>query len=108
MSASNNAQNPHHLYGSAQKHKSWCFYAVNTDTATTYSAPIRKSLDSTHSHQLDETASFQEGSAAAPLPEPRLPDLDLPQSELDLTTTFESILAESTTVADTIEQAEPE
>ncbi|CAL1704544.1 unnamed protein product [Somion occarium] len=32
----------------------------------------------------------------APLPEPRLPDLELPQSELDLTVTFESLLSEVT------------
>ncbi|TCD68900.1 hypothetical protein EIP91_009450 [Steccherinum ochraceum] len=31
---------------------------------------------------------------SAPLPEPKLPDLDLPQSELDLTMTFDSIFAE--------------
>ncbi|GJE86921.1 hypothetical protein PsYK624_030040 [Phanerochaete sordida] len=52
---------------------------------------VRRSIESSH---IDDTASIAE-SVIAPLPEPRLPDLDLPQSELDLTTTFESILAES-------------
>lgn len=68
----------------------------------------RKSLESTRSYQQqDDAASFQEGPVM-PLPQPQLPDLDLPQSELDLTTTFESILAESIAVEETIAKAEPE
>lgn len=62
----------------------------------------RRSLEAS---QLDDTASIAE-SVIAPLPEPRLPDLDLPQSELDLTTTFETILAESISSASA--QTEPE
>ncbi len=55
----------------------------------------------------DDGASILSDSPLPPLPEPRLPDLDLPQSELDLTTTFASILAES---EDThiVPEAEPE
>ncbi|EKM55608.1 uncharacterized protein PHACADRAFT_256341 [Phanerochaete carnosa HHB-10118-sp] len=52
---------------------------------------VRRSIESSH---LGDTASIAE-SVITPLPEPRLPDLDLPQSELDLSTTFESILSES-------------
>ncbi|KAI0341580.1 hypothetical protein BDW22DRAFT_1358401 [Trametopsis cervina] len=57
--------------------------------AQLYSGEVRKSLESVRSHQtFDETASIAE-SFIAPLPEPKLPDLDLPQSEFD----FESILS---------------
>ncbi|KAI0818791.1 hypothetical protein BC629DRAFT_1435613 [Irpex lacteus] len=53
-------------------------------------------LSAGHSQQqhLDDNASIAE-SVIAPLPEPKLPDLDLPQSslDLDLNLTFESILA---------------
>ena len=63
----------------------------------------RQSLESTLTHQsLDDAASFVE--SIAPLPEPVLPDLDLPQSDLDLTTTYHSIMQEVVKVT----EAEPE
>ena len=65
----------------------------------------RRSIDSSRSKQFDDTASIAE-SVIAPLPEPRLPDLDLPQSELDLTMTFESIMSDS--VSSSTVAAEPE
>ncbi|KAI0797983.1 hypothetical protein C8Q75DRAFT_28565 [Abortiporus biennis] len=43
-----------------------------------------------HSH----TESFHDPEEFKPVTELRLPDLDLPKSELDLTMTFESILSE--------------
>ncbi|KAI0093916.1 hypothetical protein BDY19DRAFT_902619 [Irpex rosettiformis] len=45
---------------------------------------------------LDDNASIAE-SVVAPLPEPKLPDLDLPQSSLDLTMTFDTILSSANT-----------
>ena len=45
---------------------------------------------------FDDNASIAE-SVLAPLPEPKLPDLDLPQSSLDLNLTFESILSSANT-----------
>ena len=66
---------------------------------------VRRSIDSSRSKQFDDTASIAE-SVIAPLPEPRLPDLDLPQSELDLTMTFESIMSDS--VSSSTVAAEPE
>ncbi|KIP09609.1 hypothetical protein PHLGIDRAFT_126195 [Phlebiopsis gigantea 11061_1 CR5-6] len=70
-----------------------------------YSGNVRRSIDSSRSKQFDDTASIAE-SVIAPLPEPRLPDLDLPQSELDLTMTFESIM--SAVVSSSTVAAEPE
>lgn len=67
---------------------------------------VRKSLDSAHSRQFDDSASYLE--PVTPLPEPKLPDLDLPQSTFDLATTFDSIMAEATSVLAAIEEAEPE
>jgi hypothetical protein len=54
----------------------------------------RHSRDSVLSQQppFDDNASIAE-SVVAPLPEPKLPDLDLPQATLDLSVTFDSILA---------------
>ncbi len=54
----------------------------------------RDSVLSLQQQHLDDNASIAE-SVIAPLPEPKLPDLDLPQSslDLDLNLTFESILA---------------
>lgn len=63
-----------------------------TPCALAHGRNVRRSVDSSQHKQFDDTASIAE-SVIAPLPEPRLPDLDLPQSELDLTMTFESILA---------------
>ena len=49
-------------------------------------------------HRLDGIDNSDAASIAPlPLPEPKLPDLDLPQSELDLTMTFDSIFAELAT-----------
>lgn len=58
----------------------------------------RKSRDSVLSQQspFDDSVSIAE-SVIAPLPEPKLPDLDLPQSSLDLTITFDSILTSMNT-----------
>lgn len=51
-----------------------------------------RNLEPSSHQQFDDTASIAE-SFLAPLPEPRLPDLDLPQSSFDLT--FDSILSEA-------------
>jgi outer membrane murein-binding lipoprotein Lpp len=57
--------------------------------------------------QFEDTVSTADG-VIAPLPEPKLPDLDLPQSELDLTMTFDSIMSESSSVSSTSTAPEPE
>ncbi|KAI0690569.1 hypothetical protein BC835DRAFT_171706 [Cytidiella melzeri] len=62
--------------------------------AQLYSGQSRMSRDSVLSQQppFDDNASMAE-SIITPLPEPKLPDLDLPQATLDLTMTFDTILS---------------
>lgn len=60
---------------------------------------VKRSHEPAHQQHFDDTASIAE-SVITPLPEPKLPDLDL-SSALDLTISLESILA-------TANVAEPE
>lgn len=101
--SSNDSQNhqEHHFLGSVSPHtpdhsSSDSLRVLALSNFSHLHGHSRKSLDTPHQH--DDAASFVD-SPIATIPEPRLPDLDLPQSELDLTTTFESILSDMVTVA---------